>query len=372
MSIKLSAFPGASLVALAAFAAPASAQVFNGMTGAAPTSTTTAGTSTTSTTGDSTVAPFQNTTTTVLNQSVNSVTAPTTTGVTTTVDGVVYTGTKTVSGTGSQGQTVTGVRVDTFTPGNPPVLANSVLTPGTPVNVGAATVTAVSASGTVGNVSAYGSTLSTSGPVTNGSVVATENSTTISSSGVVFAQRVGTATYAPSTGLVTVALPTAATSSTSIGLSGIATTGTVSAGSFVAAPPAGGVALNAGGGRITNVANGIAATDAVNLGQFNAFTTATNASIAAFGSTLNNGLANNRLSADAGTAVAVAMSGGFFLPNKKFNITANIGHYRDQTAISGQIGALVTENVALNAGVATSIGGFGSGTAVRGGVTFGF
>jgi trimeric autotransporter adhesin len=378
-----------SLFAISATAA--NAQAFNGATGAAPTTNVVTGTSTTTTTGDSTVSPFQNTTTTVLQQVQNSTTAPTTTGVTTTVGGNTYGGNVTVSGTGSQNQTVTGVRVDTFTPGNPPTLASSVLTPGTPVNVGAATVTAVSASGFVGSAALannYQATLSTAGAVTNGAVVATENSTTVAATGTTYAQRVGTATYNPTTGLVTVALPTAATSSTTVGSAGLTTTGAVTAatvsattGSFTTVNAgvinanvggvAGAAAINAGNGRITNVANGTATTDAVNLGQLNTAVGVVSAQLASSVSTLNGSINNAIRRADAGTAVAVALGGGYFLPGKKIALNVNYGNYRGESAIAGQVGFLVSDGFALNAGVATSFNNAG-GTAFRAGASLGF
>lgn len=71
------------------------------------------------------------------------------------------------------------------------------------------------------------------------------------------------------------------------------------------------------------------------------------------------------------TAVAVAMSGGAFLPDKVLNVTFNLGHYDGKSAASGQIGYLVSPNVALNAGFATSFHKGGK-SAFRTGVTFGF
>ena len=75
--------------------------------------------------------------------------------------------------------------------------------------------------------------------------------------------------------------------------------------------------------------------------------------------------------ADAGTAVAVALSGAMFLPGKTFNLTGNVGAYRGAVAGALQIGALVSDSVALNAGVAD---GFNKGgkTALRAGFTFGW
>jgi hypothetical protein len=75
--------------------------------------------------------------------------------------------------------------------------------------------------------------------------------------------------------------------------------------------------------------------------------------------------------ADAGTAVAVALSGAMFLPGKTFNLTGNVGAYRGAVAGAMQIGALVSESVALNAGVAHGFNKHGK-TAVRAGFTFGW
>jgi len=71
------------------------------------------------------------------------------------------------------------------------------------------------------------------------------------------------------------------------------------------------------------------------------------------------------------TAVAVAMGGAAFLPDMKFNLTANVGTYDGAHAGALQLGALVSPHVALNAGVATGFNKQGS-TAGRVGVTFGW
>lgn len=54
------------------------------------------------------------------------------------------------------------------------------------------------------------------------------------------------------------------------------------------------------------------------------------------------------------TAVAVAMSGNTFLPNTTFNLTANVATYDGAQAGAFQMGAMVSGNVAVNAGVATA------------------
>jgi hypothetical protein len=71
------------------------------------------------------------------------------------------------------------------------------------------------------------------------------------------------------------------------------------------------------------------------------------------------------------TAVAVAMGGSAFLPDMRFNLTANVATYDGAHAGSVQLGALVTRNVALNAGVAAGFNKRGK-AAGRVGVTFGW
>lgn len=71
------------------------------------------------------------------------------------------------------------------------------------------------------------------------------------------------------------------------------------------------------------------------------------------------------------TAVATAMSGNAFLPDMKFNLTANVATYDGAHAGSLQAGALVSRNVALNAGVASGFNKRGK-AAARAGVTIGW
>lgn len=70
-------------------------------------------------------------------------------------------------------------------------------------------------------------------------------------------------------------------------------------------------------------------------------------------------------------STAVAMGGAVFLPDQKFSMTANTAVYDGAYAGSLQMNALVSPNVALNAGVAT---GFNKGgkTAGRVGITVGW
>ncbi len=354
-------FAGRGLPVLAAalastlLATSALGQAFDGTYSGVVTSTTVVGNSTTETTGDSTVAPYENTTTTYTEETVTSTLPSSSQAVSVTVNGNTYTGTIDYSGDGGQDQIHETSITNTYDPGPPPTVTGTTVNPDVIVP-GESTITAVSASGSIGNIDNYAATLSTSGPVVDGSVVATETSATVSTSGMVFATRVGTATYDPGAGEVAVALPSTPTAYTSIDANGISTSGVITANGF-----------NANGNRITGVAAGVADTDAVNVGQLNSAIAGVNVRVDA----LNSSLQDLDKRANAGTAVAVAMSGGTFLPNKQINFTANIGGYRGEAAIAGQLGVLVNENVALNAGVATGFSKRG-GTAWRGGVSFGF
>ena len=59
--------------------------------------------------------------------------------------------------------------------------------------------------------------------------------------------------------------------------------------------------------------------------------------------------------ASAGTAVAIAMGGALFLPDKSFNLTGNIGVYRGSWAGALNIGALIGDSLAFNAGLGKGI-----------------
>jgi hypothetical protein len=165
--------------------------------------------------------------------------------------------------------------------------------------------------------------------------------------------------------------------------------------------------------RIVNVAAGTAATDAVNKGQLDAeaaarqqFNLQMSQRLAVQETATTNltlGLANEmsaRLAADnalsqridavatrmdqlesqmsvlddriaSSTAVASALSGNAFLPDMKFNLTANVATYDGAHAGALQMGVLVSPNLALNAGVASGLNRRGK-TAARAGVTIGF
>jgi len=361
---------GAALIAISA--TPALAQTVPTVSGTATggtstTTTTNVGSPSTETTGDSTTPPYQNTTTTTQNQTVTNSTTGNTVSGSVTFAGVSHGYTITASGAGSQGQVSSSSITTTYNPGPPPSVISTTAPVTTTTAVGSPTITSVSASSAVNTNSSgyvtYASNLSTSGtPSAAGSVTATENVIGVTTSGATFATYVGTATYNPTNGNVVVALPSTPTSSTSVTSSGVSTTGNLSAGA---------VTVNGSTGRITGLTAGVANSDAVNVGQMNTAISTAIAGVNSSISSLSSLVEANRKRSDAGIATAVALSGGTFLPDKKFNLTANIGAFRDEVAIAGQLGILVNENVALNAGVATSFHSYG-GTAVRGGVTFGF
>ena len=73
----------------------------------------------------------------------------------------------------------------------------------------------------------------------------------------------------------------------------------------------------------------------------------------------------------ASTAAAVAMGGAMFLPGQRFNFTANVATFDGAHAGSFQFGALLNDNVAVNAALGTGLNRNGK-TAGRVGVTFGF
>jgi autotransporter adhesin len=92
--------------------------------------------------------------------------------------------------------------------------------------------------------------------------------------------------------------------------------------------------------RITNVAPGIAPTDAVNVSQLNA-------SVAS----LNSGLTR----AYEGTAIAMALSGGFIPDNKRYAIAVNWGGYHGTSAF-GAIGLFrISDNLVIDGGVGVGV-----------------
>jgi len=76
--------------------------------------------------------------------------------------------------------------------------------------------------------------------------------------------------------------------------------------------------------------------------------------------------------ASAGTAMAIAMGSNSFLPGKSFNISGNVGTYRGAYAGAINFGALISDSVALNAGIGSNFNKGGSKLGARAGFTIGF
>lgn len=74
---------------------------------------------------------------------------------------------------------------------------------------------------------------------------------------------------------------------------------------------------------------------------------------------------------DSSTALAIAMGGGGFLPDMKFNLSANVSTYNGAQAISASFGVRVSDNVAVTGAVG---GGLNKGGKVGGrvGIIFGW
>ena len=79
--------------------------------------------------------------------------------------------------------------------------------------------------------------------------------------------------------------------------------------------------------------------------------------------------ANDR--AASGSAVAIAMGGAMFLPDKTFNLTGNMGLYRGAWAGAMNVGAMISPNAAINAGIGAGFNKKGK-VGARAGFTFGW
>ena len=168
--------------------------------------------------------------------------------------------------------------------------------------------------------------------------------------------------------------------------------------------------INMNGSQVTNLGDGVAPTDAVNKRQLDAETSARQSADLAISQRIDTisagvieGLTNEtnaRIAADidltnrinavgaridhlegridrlddqmaSSTATAMAMGGTTFLPDMKFNLSANMATYDGAHAGSLSFGALVSPNVAVNAGVASGFNKRGK-TGGRVGVTIGW
>ncbi|MEO6227532.1 MAG: YadA-like family protein [Thermomonas sp.] len=386
----------ALISATAAVAAPPPAGNVTSTGGTATTGTFVAGSSpavVSPISGNPATAPFQTTYTTTSSGSVNTSLAAAAISSSGTVNSVPYTLTGTAGATAVSG--ATSVITTTTTYSNPTtspltlVSVSGVTAPtvvGSTSSVSGITVQANTTNANAAGGVAYAANVDTVGAITGNTRGVVENDLIITTSGTTYSTYNGTATYTAGTpGSVAVVMGATPVSSTSLTSSGLTTTGTVAATTVtggtvnstgaINANTAGlilpsGASINAGNARVTGVAAGSAPSDAVNYGQLSA----TNANVTALSGTvssLSSLVSNNRLHADRGIATAVALSGGMFLPNKKFNLTVNVGGYESQAAVAAQLGFLISENIAINAGVSTSLKSDG-GTAYRGGITFGF
>jgi autotransporter adhesin len=132
--------------------------------------------------------------------------------------------------------------------------------------------------------------------------------------------------------------------------------------------------VNVGGRTIGGVNPGVLGTDAVNVNQLNAAAGGFLADITALEEMdiiLADRIDRTDDRARAGTAVAIAMGGAMFLPDKTFNVTGNVGTYRRAWAGALNIGALVSDSLALNAGVGKGFNKSGK-VGARAGFTFGW
>ena len=122
--------------------------------------------------------------------------------------------------------------------------------------------------------------------------------------------------------------------------------------------------------QITNLQTGLTAESAARISADNALDTRVD-TLEAITSNLDERFDNVADRSDAGTATAVALSGAMFLPGKTFNLTGNVGAYRGSVAGALQLGVVVSDMVAVNAGVAKGLNKHGK-TAARVGFTLGW
>jgi autotransporter adhesin len=139
--------------------------------------------------------------------------------------------------------------------------------------------------------------------------------------------------------------------------------------------------VNVGNRTIAGVAAGVATTDAINVGQLNTALASVGADLTAIENDIIDlqdtdillGDAIRRIDrrASAGTAVAIAMGGNAYLPNSRISFTGNVGYYRKAWAAALNLGALISDGAAFNAGIGY---GFNRGgkLGARAGFTFGW
>jgi autotransporter adhesin len=131
-----------------------------------------------------------------------------------------------------------------------------------------------------------------------------------------------------------------------------------------------------GGRTISGVNAGVLGTDAVNVNQLNAATAGLAADITALEAAdviLANRIDDVDDKARSGTAIAIAMGGAAFLPEKKFNVSGNLGFYRGAYAGALNVNVLIGDNLAINGGLGLGFNRGGNGDlGGRVGATFGW
>jgi autotransporter adhesin len=113
--------------------------------------------------------------------------------------------------------------------------------------------------------------------------------------------------------------------------------------------------------RLTNVAAGIAPTDAVNVAQLSSVASGVSSQI----ESQIGGLQSQITHADTG----VAMGGGFLPDNKKFALATNYGGFGGQNAVAFTGVARITDNIVLSAAAGYGFDG-GSQFGGRAGLQF--
>jgi autotransporter adhesin len=147
------------------------------------------------------------------------------------------------------------------------------------------------------------------------------------------------------------------TSSVAIGTNAsAAAANSVAIGSGSTATAANTVSVGSAGNerRITNLAPGIASSDAATVGQLSAVSANFDSQFGILQSQINQ--MNQRVNvANAGVAMAMAMTGGFLPDRKTFAIAVNYGHFQHQnaTAVSGYY--RLSEAVVVSGGVSMGI-----------------
>ncbi|MDO9405716.1 MAG: YadA C-terminal domain-containing protein [Polaromonas sp.] len=215
---------------------------------------------------------------------------------------------------------------------------------------------------TTGNASAGGN-LSVSGSTTTNGIVNTGliSTTSLSASGAVSAGTLSVSGATTTSGIVN----TGNISSTTLTTSGNATVG----GNLAVTGIASTNGINNNGQVISGVANGIAATDAVNVGQLNTAVSSAVAPIASAQAATNtqvqNQLSDNRRVASTGSAIAMAAAAIPALEQgKNFGVGVGGGTYDSRGAFAIGVAARVNQALQVKLNVGTGNGGkVGAGAA---------